>query len=441
MSNFDCKKPQPCPTPDPTPTPPKPTPAFSVCIADYTLNWDGTHATLERTRVTTNGTYGSITIQDGCVVGYGECEVPTYTPPYCNPNPAPCNEGGGGGSGGGTGTTATVSPRAGNQLTTDNYGLYAKAYVQGGTGVTVTGQGTQTSPYIISMASGTGGGTTGGKIVGQGPITVDERNGVYFVSMPRADLTAGKYGPFNVNEYGVITGIDDNVAMLTSDNISGSNDVQITKVADGITIDLTPTQLTANSYRFGGYDVSISDGGRITNATQVARTEAGTYKFGAYNVTLDQFGGITGIAQSPEVPQSAGSFTTSDGSKVFYDDTGRIIRVEAGGSTGKGPIMDMYEVVRGGGDDHEVGYLKTTSYGTPLEVLSSSSIISGGSAFVTYKLPAYIKSGSQIEVTLNNKLLEQGKDYSVDVATSTLSMRYDTNSQGHAYLYAIVLRG
>ena len=439
MSNLDCKKPQPCPTPDPTPTPPKSTPAFSVCIADYTLHWDGTHATLERTRFTTNGTYGSITIQDGCVVGYGECEVPTYTPPYCNPNPAPCNEGVSGG--GGTGTKATVSPRAGNQLASDNYGLYAKAYVQGGSGVTVTGQGTQTSPYIISMASGTGGGTTGGAIVGQGPISVEERNGVYFISMPRDNLTAGKYGPFNVNEYGVITGIDGTVAMLTSDNINGSNDVQITKVAGGITIDLAPTQLTDNSYRFGGYDVSISDGGRITNATRVAQTEAGTYKLGAYNVTLDQYGGITGIAQSPEVPQSAGSFTTSDGSKVFYDDTGRIIRVEVGGSTGKGPIMDMYEVVRSGGYDHEVGYLKTTSYGTPLEVLSSSGIISGGSAFVTYKLPEYIKSGSQIEVTLNNELLEQGNDYSVDVSTSTLSMRYDTNSQGSDYVYAIVLRG
>ena len=438
MSNLDCKKPQPCPTSDPTPTTPKQTPAFSVCIADYTLHWDGTHATLERTRFTSDGTYGSITLQGGCVVGYGECEVPTYTPPYCNPNPAPCNEGGGGG---GTGTTVRVSPRAGNQLTTDGYGLYAKAYVQGGTGVTVTGQGTQTSPYIISMAGGTGVGTTGGKIVGQGPITVDERNGVYFVSMPRADLSAGKYGAFTINEYGVITSIDGNVDVLTSDNISGSNDVQITKVADGITIDLAPAQLEANSYRFGGYDVSISDGGRITNAARVAQTEAGTYKLGAYNVTLDQYGGITGIAQSPEVPQSAGSFTTSDGSKVFYDDTGRIIRVEAGGSTGKGPIMDMYEVVRGGGYDHEVGYLKTTSYGTPLEVLSSSGITSGGLAFVTYKLPAYIKSGSQIEVTLNNELLQQGVDYSVDVASSTLSMRYYTNSQGNDYIYAIVLRG
>lgn len=323
MSNLDCKKPQPCPKPDTTTdTTPKATPAFSVCIADYTLHWDGTHATLERTRVTTDGTYGSITLQDGCVVGYGDCEIPTYTPPYCNPNPAPCNDG----TGGGTGTTATVSPRAGNQLATDDYGLYAKSYVQGGTGVTVTGHGTQSSPYIVTMAENTGG-PTDGKIVGQGGISVEQRGGVYFISMPRAELTAGKYGAFTINEYGQITGVDDDITTLTSDNIGGSNDVQVSKVADGISIDLAPTQLTANSYRFGGYDVSISDGGRITNATQVARTDAGTYKLGAYNIELDQFGGITGIVQSTEVPQSAGSFLTADNKIVSYDETGRIVSV------------------------------------------------------------------------------------------------------------------
>lgn len=439
MNNLDCKKPQPCPKPDITPTTPQPTPAFSVCISDYTLHWDGTHATLERTRFTTDGTYGSITLHDGCVVGYGDCEIPTYTPPYCNPNPAPCNEG----VGGGTGVTATVSPRAGNQLATDAYGLYAKAYVEGGTGVTVTGHGTQSSPYTVSIAANAGG-PTDGKLVGQGAIAVEERNGVYFVSMPRADLSAGKYGAFNVNEYGVITSIDDNVDMLTTDNVGGSNDVQITKVADGVTIDLAPTQLTANSYRFGGYDVSISDGGRITDATQVARTEAGTYKLGAYNVELDQYGGITGIVQSPEVPQSAGSFTTSDGSKVTYDDTGRIIRVEAAASAGKGPIMDMYKVTRGGGYDHEVSYVAMTSYGTPLEVLSSGGalggLFGGVSSSFSYKLPAYIKSLSQVEVTRNNVLLEQGRDYYVDLSTPSLSLSY-SNQQGVESVYAIVLRG
>ena len=436
MSNLDCKKPQPCPTPDPTPTPPKPTPAFSVCIADYTLHWDGTHATLERTRFTTNGTYGSITIQDGCVVGYGECEVPTYTPPYCNPNPAPCNEGGGGG---GTGTTATVSPRAGNQLTSDNYGLYAKAYVQGGTGVTVTGQGTQTSPYIISMASGTGGGTTGGAIVGQGPISVEERNGVYFISMPRADLSAGKYGAFNVNEYGVITSIDDNVDMLTTDNVGGSNDVQITKVADGITIDLAPTQLAANSYRFGGYDVSISDGGRITNATRVAQTEAGTYKLGAYNVTLDQYGGITGIAQSPEVPQSAGSFTTSDGSKVFYDDTGRIIRVEAAATAGKGPIMDTYIISTWGKDDGVMAGTTIDAMGTPLVAKSGSNPAAGRMQF---ELPSYITVIDQVKVYQGNTELAHGSVYTVDLNSRTLYFnRPITVDYGDSESYTLIFRG
>ena len=103
--------------------------------------------------------------------------------------------------------------------------------------------------------------------------------------------------------------------------------------------------------------------------------------------------------------------------------------------------MGMYEVVRGGGYDHEVGYLKTASYGTPLEVLNSIGVMEGETATITYKPPAYIKSGSQIEVTLNNALLEQGKDYFVDLAAQSLSVNYYTNSRGYNYVYAIVLRG
>lgn len=435
MSNLDCKKPQPCPKPDTTtPTTPQATPAFSVCIADYTLHWDGTHATLERTRVTTDGTYGSITLQDGCVVGYGDCEIPTYTPPYCNPNPAPCNDG----TGGGTGTTATVSPRAGNQLATDAYGLYAKAYVQGGTGVTVTGHGTQSSPYMVSMAENTGG-STDGKIVGQGGISVEQRGGVYFLSMPRAELTAGKYGAFTINEYGQITGVDDDITTLTSDNIGGSNDVQVSKIADGISIDLAPTQLTANSYRFGGYDVSISDGGRVTNATQVARTEAGTYKLGAYNIELDQFGGITGIVQSTEVPQSAGSFTTSDGSTVYYDDTGRITSVVTGANTGKGPIMDAYIIRTWDKDDGVTVGTTIEAMGTPLVVKSGSNPVAGRMQF---ELPSYITEVDQIKVYQGNTELAHGSVYTVDLNSRTLYFNRPTAvDYGDSESYKLIFRG
>ena len=435
MSNLDCKKPQPCPKPDTTtPTTPQATPAFSVCIADYTLHWDGTHATLERTRLTTDGTYGSITLQDGCVVGYGDCEIPTYTPPYCNPNPAPCNDG----TGGGTGTTATVSPRAGNQLATDAYGLYAKAYVQGGTGVTVTGHGTQSSPYMVSMAENTGG-STDGKIVGQGGISVEQRGGVYFLSMPRAELTAGKYGAFTINEYGQITGVDDDITTLTSDNIGGSNDVQVSKIADGISIDLAPTQLTANSYRFGGYDVSISDGGRVTNATQVARTEAGTYKLGAYNIELDQFGGITGIVQSTEVPQSAGSFTTSDGSTVYYDDTGRITSVVTGANTGKGTIMDAYIIRTWDKDDGVTVGTTIEAMGTPLVVKSGSNPVAGRMQF---ELPSYITEVDQIKVYQGNTELAHGSVYTVDLNSRTLYFNRPTAvDYGDSESYKLIFRG
>ena len=102
--------------------------------------------------------------------------------------------------------------------------------------------------------------------------------------------------------------------------------------------------------------------------------------------------------------------------------------------------MDMYEVVRGGGFDNEAGYLRTTTYGTPLEVLSSSAFITNGTETVTYKLPAYIKSESQVEVTRENVLLKQGIDYSVDLPTQSLTVSYTTR-RNNEVVYTIVLRG
>lgn len=435
MSNLNCKKPQPCPQPEqPDTTTPKTTPAFSVCIMDYTLHWDGTHATLERSRLTTDGTYGSITVHDGCVVGFGECEVPVYTPPYCNPNPAPCNDG----NGAGNGTTATVSPRAENQLAMDQYGLFSKAYVKGDTGITVTGSGTQSSPYLISVAKNTGGAKDG-KIVGQGGISVEERSGVYFISLPRTTITAGKYGPFSINDYGQITDIDDNLDLLTADNVTGSNDVQVTKVADGVTIDLQPTQLTNSKYRFGGYDVSISDGGRVINAEQVSRTEAGVYKLGAYNITLDEHGGITDIQQSTEVPQSAGFFITADGSIVHYDDTGRITRVEAGSSTTKGAIMDTYIIRTWDKDDGVMAGTTIEAMGTPLVVKSGSNAVAGRMQF---ELPSYITEIDQIKVYQGNTELPHGSVYTVDLNSRTLYFnRPITIDYGDSESYKLIFRG
>lgn len=321
----NCKLPQPC-VPEEVVPPKEPTPAFDLCVGDYSLHWDGTHLTHSRKIVTPDGTYGSITLHDGCVVAYGDCEIPTYTPPYCNPNPLPCGEGvgTGGGTGGGT---VTVSPTAGNHLKQDPFGLFAKTYLSGGTGITVSGEGTQQRPYTIALQGNADGNSgTEATIVGSGAIDAVTRNGVTYISLKSNGVTAGKYGPLTLNEQGVVTAIDEAETFLTSKNLQVSRELTLQGI-DTTQIGLADSS-AAGTRRFGGYDVTVSQGGRVTQATRVSDIPGGSYKIGAYTITLDNYGGIIGIEQD-EAPAAAGEFKTLDGRTVKYDETGRITSVDS----------------------------------------------------------------------------------------------------------------
>ena len=183
--SLDCKKPKVC-TPTPEPPPHPPTPPFEVCIAmDYKLTWDGTHATLERVTTTPDGSYTMFNVVNGCIVNPGVGDIPTYTPPYCNPNPGDCQQGGGAGG------MVNISHQAGNIIVNNGDGLYARCYVQAGPGIVVVGVGTVYDPYVIS------GGASGGgivNVVGRDGInaTVDE-NKVAYVGMTPTGVTPGTF--------------------------------------------------------------------------------------------------------------------------------------------------------------------------------------------------------------------------------------------------------
>ena len=315
------KLPQPC-VPEEVVPPKEPTPAFDLCIGDYSLHWDGTHLTHSRKIVTPDGTYGSITLHDGCVVAYGDCEIPTYTPPYCNPNPLPCGEGVGTGGG-----TVTVSPTAGNHLKQDQFGLFAKTYLSGGTGITVSGDGTQQRPYTVALQGNADGNSgTEATIIGSGAIDAVTRNGVTYISLKTNGVTAGKYGPLTVDENGIITAVDEDDVFLTSKTLQVSSELTLQGI-DTTQIGLADSS-AAGTRRFGGYDVTVSQGGRVTQATRVSDITGGKYKIGAYTITLDNYGGIIGIEQD-EAPAEAGEFKTLDGRTVKYDETGRITSVDS----------------------------------------------------------------------------------------------------------------
>ena len=79
MANLECKKPKPCqPIEKPKEIYPPPTEPFEQCVGDYTWKWDGTRLTRKRTRTTPDGTYTSLSLVDGCVVGYDYANEATY---------------------------------------------------------------------------------------------------------------------------------------------------------------------------------------------------------------------------------------------------------------------------------------------------------------------------------------------------------------------------
>lgn len=79
MANCGCK---PCKTEIPKKT--KTCKPFSICVGNHSLIWDGSCASIvERKYKIPNGTFTSITFQDGCIVGVGQAPVPEYTPQAC----------------------------------------------------------------------------------------------------------------------------------------------------------------------------------------------------------------------------------------------------------------------------------------------------------------------------------------------------------------------
>ena len=434
----NCKLPQPC-VPEEVVPPKEPTPAFDLCVGDYSLHWDGTHLTHSRKIVTPDGTYGSITLHDGCVVAYGDCEIPTYTPPYCNPNPLPCGEGvgTGGGTGGGT---VTVSPTAGNHLKQDPFGLFAKTYLSGGTGITVSGEGTQQRPYTIALQGNADGNSgTETTIVGSGAIDAVTRNGVTYISLKSNGVTAGKYGPLTINEQGVVTAIDEAETFLTSKNLQVSRELTLQGI-DTTQIGLADSS-AAGTHRFGGYDVTVSQGGRVTQATRVSDITGGNYKIGAYTITLDNYGGITGIEQD-EAPAEAGEFKTLDGRTVKYDETGRITSVDGTGRimsvdgtqrdvSAKGPIIDVWKAT------YSVGGVRLSTYwGTSLADQEDSA--NGTRNTLSVILPDYITRAEQVEV---EKLSNHVDSVNVDIENRRLIIQFGGGATGDSGSAVIILRG
>lgn len=325
MNDLDCKKPTPCPpVEEPKEVYPPATPSFDFCAGNHSISWDGTRLRSEKTQDIPDGEYGTVVFRDGCIVGVGDCAVPAYTPPFCNPNPPPCGDGSGGGSGG-----YSISPQAGNSLQDTALGLYAKTYIQAGSGVSVTGQGTQGSPYIVSAS---GGGSGGVNLVSDNPhIQLSTpAAGVTGIGLTTSGMTPGTYNGFVVDAYGFITGFDADDTEDVVEEILAGTDIEVAGAGGGVyTIGHAASAAGNKNFKLGGFTVALNGSGHITGANRTIDVEAGTYALDGWLVSVNREGSITNIepeSGSSEPPNPAGpiidiieyTIRSGDGSFSFY---------------------------------------------------------------------------------------------------------------------------
>ena len=398
MNTLDCKKPELCVPEVIEPSHPEPSEAFDFCVGDYSISWDGYNLRRTRVRTTIDGTYDTVSVVDGCIVEYGQGTVPTYTPPYCNPAPVPCGEGEA------TGTSVTISPSIGNQLTADSLGLYSRAYITSSPTVTVSGDGTQANPFVLTASENTV--TT---VSGSGAVNVEEIiPNSYRVTLKPSGVVPGSYHGFQISEEGLVTEfIDGEVSYI--DNVNAGLEVEVSVTNGTLSVGHAMVPLANSIYQLGGYNATISPAGHITNMERVNVVTSGVYDLGAYKVSIDPYGSVSSIIQS-EVPSSAGAFSTVDGKYVSYDSTGRIVDVvDEPPPTGQNPmphtpITDVYELTVAFSGENTVLVGKNTAdytdvkvFGNPLT--NAGGTISGTSATLRLGLPYYITATEQVQIT------------------------------------------
>lgn len=184
MGNCGCK---PCKTEIPKKT--KTCKPFSICVGNHSLVWDGNCASIVKRKFQIpNGTFTSITFQDGCIVGVGQTPILEYTPQACCggdettqtgstqeitrakgvnnlvfiQNGAisvePMWDANGNVKVTGNGTAdkpwkpeVRVSSKANNTLKMEKDGLFANLFFKTTETVEVTGNGTATKPYKLDV--------------------------------------------------------------------------------------------------------------------------------------------------------------------------------------------------------------------------------------------------------------------------------------------------
>lgn len=112
-----------------------------ICVGNHSLIWDGDCASIQpRDFQIPDGTYTSLTFQNGCIVAVGQAPIPQYTPQQC------CDSGSST-SNSQTGTTLSTGKSTGNLATISNGEVTVSPVWDNNGNISVTGYGTANKPW------------------------------------------------------------------------------------------------------------------------------------------------------------------------------------------------------------------------------------------------------------------------------------------------------
>lgn len=284
----------PCPEPPVEPAP-QPCPDWTICLpfGGQLVSHDGC-VYAERGNPPADGVYGKIIIANGCIAGVEPVEACLENIAPCAGNPVPCD-------GGTSGGCCQPSNATGNLYALDITGLpLVRCTVRGGSGISVSGDGTTSNPYIISAAA------------------IDVQS-VYITSENDAITVRGS-GSY-ANPFALIhkEGLQGKVNGMTFDKYGhlidtgeGSANKGITAIVGGVGIDVQtdnqtgmatvnqapPVRNKNGTYHIGGWELELDEYNRIFDITREIDIPSATYPFGIYNVSVNPTGSISYITQS-----------------------------------------------------------------------------------------------------------------------------------------------
>lgn len=241
-----------------------------------------------------DGVYGLITFENGCITAVAENPVSKYQSDACAPVPCPCSED----SDTSSSDFCDASTTTGNLYSCDSSGKpLVKAYINGGDNVSVTGSGTLSDPFVITVDVDTGGVTS--LISTTDAITVT----AYIGDIEIAHKTGWNERTINgmsFDNYGHLIDYSETSTTTQIIGVVGSNGVAAETNSEGIvTVTLEdPANKLIGNYLLGGYTVELDTWNRVYDISRTIIMTEGTYALGAYDVGINAYGSITDIAET-----------------------------------------------------------------------------------------------------------------------------------------------